>query len=68
MLLYCTIVTIILLLQFYPFGFAYNDTALLALYSNANSTPITLSEDFYFYDDLVRTAYVSNLIKMYACL
>ncbi|XP_065916878.1 uncharacterized protein [Dysidea avara] len=43
--------------EFYPFGFVNNDTALLTLYSNANSPPITLSEDFYFYDDLVRTAY-----------
>ena len=49
----------IYLLQFYPYGDANGDTLLPLTFSGEGSSlAITLSQDFFFYDQVVRTAYV----------
>ena len=56
----------IYLWQFYPFGFLHNDTALPEpSVGEGSSPPITLSDGFHFYDEIVRTVYVSELLKLY---
>ena len=54
--------------QFYPFGYLHNDTALPPpSFGEGSSPPITVSDGFRFYDEIVRTVYVSGLC-MYANL
>jgi len=55
-------------LQFYPFGYLHNDTALPPFASGEGSSPpIPVSDGFYFYDEIVQTVYVSWL-RMYVNL
>ena len=52
--------------QFYPFGVTHGDTALPPpIDGEGSSPPITLNEDFVFYDNIIRTAYVRTYIRMY---
>ena len=45
--------------QFYPFGVAHGDTALPPpINGEGSSPPITLNEDFVFYNNVIRIAYV----------
>ena len=44
------------LLQFYPYGNSNGDTSLPV--GEGSSSVITLSQDFVFYGQVVRTAYV----------
>ena len=47
------------LLQFYPYGDANGDTSLpYTFWGEGSSLPIKLSQDFVFYDQVVRIAYV----------
>ena len=47
------------LLQFYPYGDSHGDTSLRYPYiGEGSSSVITLSQEFVFYGQVVRTAYV----------
>ena len=51
--------------QLYPFGYTNGDVALLSYYySEASySSAITLTKRLFFYDEIIRTAYVSYYIQ-----
>ena len=54
------IIAISILLQLYPFGSANGDATLSYPSSGeGSSSAITLTKSLYFYDDVIRTAYVS---------
>ena len=54
------IVAVSILLQLYPFGSANGDLTLsYPSFGEGSSLAITLTKSLYFYDDIIRTAYVS---------
>ena len=54
-------------LQLYPFGYPHGDTALPYQSSGqGSSSAITLTKSVYFYDEIMRTAFVSySIMRMY---
>ena len=47
--------------QLYPFGYAHGDTALSS--GEGSSSYITLTKRIQFYDEIIRTAYVSYKLE-----
>ena len=53
-----------ILLQLYPFGYANGDVTLPYLSSGeGSSSSITLTKSLYFYNEIIRIAYVSYIEK-----